>query len=615
MSVTTEIVQIRRSCLVVPGHKSRMHEKAAAAGADEVVFDLEDAVPRADKDAAREIVLAALADPAWRERRVAVRVNAPGTPAHFADIAALLGSDHPALSVVVPKVEDPGQIQVVIARLGPLRPVQALIESPRGMLDAAAIAAQQGVVALIIGYADLAAELGRRPSIESLEDWRVQREAVVAAARAGAVAAVDGPFFGLRDARGLAAAAVTARAAGFDGKWAIHPDQVAVINAAFAPTPAELEWADGVLSALDDEGAASVGGTMVDEAMARRARRLLTLGTPQENGRGEAASSPVRRVSAPYYDDLSTGDVFAGPGVTITPGHAALHQAIVGDRLRLALDAPLAEAVTGQPGVLAHPMLVCDLAIGQSTTPSGRVLGNLFYRGLGCRPVHVGATLRTRTEVVARHDASGGRGIAALRVTGTDQTGIPVLDFWRCPLLPASDGAGPVGATDDLATVGAAADPHDYAPQGWTLAPLRDQPLGPLFGELGVGDRFEVEAGETITAAPELARLSLNLAMTHTDARSSVYGERLVYGGHVIGIAAAHVTRALPDLATILVWHSCDHLAPTFEGDILTSRIDITGHEPLGDGGLVELHVSLSARSLGGLDRDVLDWKLVALMP
>jgi acyl dehydratase len=124
-----------------------------------------------------------------------------------------------------------------------------------------------------------------------------------------------------------------------------------------------------------------------------------------------------------------------------------------------------------------------------------------------------------------------------------------------------------------------------------------------------------VEAGETVTAAPELARVSLNLAMTHTDARSSVYGERLVYGGHVTGIAAAHVTRALPDLATILVWHSCDHLAPTFEGDILTSRIDITGHEPLGDGGLIELHVSLSARSLGGLNRDVLDWKLVALMP
>ena len=624
MTATAPAPTIPRSCLVVPGHKQRMRDKATAALADEVVFDLEDAVPAGEKEAARAAVLALLAESKWRTRRVAVRVNAPRTPAQVADLAALSGLAHPSWSVVVPKVERVQELAPVVAALGDRVRIQALIESPRGLLAAPQIADHHAVVALIIGYADLAAALGRRPVGESLEDWRVQREQLVVAARAGGTAAIDGPYFALRDARGLGDAALVARAAGFDGKWAIHPDQIAVINAAFAPTAPEFVWARAVLDALDVEGVASVGGAMVDEAMARRARRLLALGEaavaagPDGTERGDGLARPVRRVGAPYYDELATGQVFNGPGVTVTTGHAALHQAVIGDRLRLALDATLAEAVTGRPGVLAHPTLVCDIAIGQSTAPSGRVVGNLFYRGLGCRPVHVGATLRTRTEVVARRDASRRRGIAALRVTSTDQDGAPVLDFWRCPLLPMRGGrerGQAPGAADDLAAVGVPADPRDYVPTGWDLAPLREAPLGPLLAQLAAGDVFEVEAGETITSAPELARLTLNLAMTHTDARTSVYGERLVYGGHVIGIAAAHLTRALPDLATILVWDSCDHLAPSFEGDILTSRIEITQIEPLDDGGLVQLRIRLAARSPGGLDRDVLDWKLVALMP
>jgi citrate lyase beta subunit/acyl dehydratase len=623
MSTTVDPITVPRSCLVVPGHKDRMHEKAAGAAADEVVFDLEDAVPQNEKARARDTVLGLLADPRWRERRVAVRINGPNTSAQTEDIAALAHCDHSLLSIVVPKVGGPEQVQAVIAGLGGSRVIQALIESPGGLLNASAIARHEAVARLIIGYADLAAELGRRPTAGFAEEWLVQREAVLVAARAAGAAVIDGPFFGLRDQRGLAAAAMSARAAGFDGKWAIHPDQVSIINEAFAASESELGWARAVLDALSREGAASIDGAMVDEAMARRARRLLALGSreapsersAQDRACSHAAARPTRRIGSPYYDELHNGQVFHGPGVTLTSGHAALHQAIVGDRLRLALDAPLAEAVTGRPGLLVHPMLVCDVAIGQSTMPTGRVLGNLFYRGLGCRPLHVGATVRTHTEVVARRDASGGRGIAALRVTSNDETGAPVLDFWRCPLLATRPGAPRTGVNDDLSAIGTPADPRHYLPRHWQLEPLREQPLGPLFSQLTVGDNFEIEAGETVTSAPELARLSLNMAMTHTDARSSIYGERLVYGGHVIGIAAAHVTRALPDLATLLVWHSCDHLAPTFEGDILSSHIDVTGLEPLEDGGLIELHVRQAARSLGGLSRDVLDWKLVGLMP
>jgi acyl dehydratase len=133
-----------------------------------------------------------------------------------------------------------------------------------------------------------------------------------------------------------------------------------------------------------------------------------------------------------------------------------------------------------------------------------------------------------------------------------------------------------------------------------------------LFADLRSGDDYRIEAAETVTAAPELARMSLNLAHAHTDAGASSHGERLVYGGHVIGIAAAHVTRALPDLATILAWESCEHLGPTFEGDRLRSRVLITG---LQAPGLVHLQVQTTATSNGEPPRDVLAWALVGLMP
>src|SRR5579862_9210005 len=107
-------------------------------------------------------------------------------------------------------------------------------------------------------------------------------------------------------------------------------------------------------------------------------------------------------VGGPWCEDFDRGEIFDdAPGLTVTSGHAAVHQALVGDRLRLALDDALCRAVTGRDSPLVHPNLVCDVAIGQSTGPSQRVRGNLFYRGLVlARPVFVGETLRTRTEIV-----------------------------------------------------------------------------------------------------------------------------------------------------------------------------------------------------------------------
>jgi citrate lyase beta subunit/acyl dehydratase len=599
----------RRSCLVVPGNEARMQAKALSSGADEVVFDLEDAVAADVKAAARGQVAATLAEPEWSERTVAVRINAIDSGEQGDDLAMCAELALQTLTLVVPKVESVADL-VPAARVAPL---QALIETPEGLANAAEIARSRAVVALILGYADLAAALGRRDQKADPAIWLVAQETLLAAARRTDAQAIDGPYFSLRDLRGLAAAARHTRELGFDGKWAIHPAQVPLLNATFGASPEEREWAQRVTRAVNTAGETGAGavalqGRMVDAAMARQARRLLAL--PEAPALRDEPS-PIHRVSAPYFEDVETGTKFHAPAVTLTEGHASLHQAIVGDRLRLSLDADLYEAVTGARGLLAHPMLVCDMAIGQSTAPSARVLGNLFYRGLGARPVPLGTTLRTTTTVVARRPASGGRGIVALRVSTVDARGTPVLEFWRAPLLPIHD-ASDGGTGDDLSQIGEPVDVAGLIPTGWDLAPLRETRLGPLSADLRRGDDYLIEAAETVTAAPELARMSLNLAHAHTDAGASSHGERLVYGGHVIGIAAAHVTRALPDLATILAWESCEHVGPTFEGDRLRSRVRITGLET---SGLVHLEVRTGASSNGEPPRQVLVWALVGLMP
>ena len=317
----------------------------------------------------------------------------------------------------------------------------------------------------------------------------------------------------------------------------------------------------------------------------------------------------------PWFEDLEVGTVFtAAPAVTLTEGHAALHQSIAGDRLRLALDRSLAEAVAGAP--IAHPALVWDVAIGQSTVATGRVVANLFYRGLMLRrPVRLGDTLRTTTDVVARREnrpKEGRRptGLAVLHIRTVDQEDRPVLDFTRCAMLPLRD--EPTGAPGD--EVGGAADldaePLRAAAEGLDLAAYRAAVPGPHFDDIPEGWAEEIEGGDVVDSAPALARLTTNVAMAHLDATSTADGRRLVYGGHAIGLAAAQATRALPGLVTILGWHACDHTAPVFEGDTLRSRIEVERREPLpAGGGLLHLRSHVS-----GEESDVLDWRFVAVL-
>jgi acyl dehydratase len=253
------------------------------------------------------------------------------------------------------------------------------------------------------------------------------------------------------------------------------------------------------------------------------------------------------------------------------------------------------------------------------------VRGNLFYRGLVlARPVFVGDTLRTRTEVVGLKEnrqraGAPATGLVALRVTTVDQDARPVLDFWRCPMIPLRDPDAATGHADDFGDIPRSLDPSalaDAVPAGWDLGPLRAAAPGPHHAGLAAGSEFVIEGGETVTGAPELARLTLNVAMAHTDAGSTAHGRRLVYGGHTISVAAAHATRAIPALATILAWESCDHLGPVFEGDVLRTQLHVEDVAPLDSGGgTARLRALVAAEQRGAAEpQPVLDWRFVAMV-
>ncbi len=331
------------------------------------------------------------------------------------------------------------------------------------------------------------------------------------------------------------------------------------------------------------------------------------------------------RIGGPHFEDFEVGQVFDdAPALTLTTGHAAMHQACTGDRLRLALDADLSRAVTGSDAPLAHPNLVCDVAIGQSTGPTQRVRGNLFYRGLVLlRPVFLGDTLRTRTEVVGlrqnrpRPDGSA-TGLVALRIRTDNQHGEPVLDFWRCPMMPLRNAETQTGHADQFEDIPAELDMAQVeaaVPADWRWEHWRGRASGEHFADLAAATVWELEGRETVTAAPELVRLTLNLAAAHADAGATSHGRRLVYGGHTISVAAALATRALPNLVTIIAWRSCEHLAPVFEGDVLSLELSLEAKHALAHAGLVDLRALVRAdRDGGGQLDDVLDWRFLGVM-
>jgi citrate lyase subunit beta/citryl-CoA lyase len=261
-----------RSLLYVPAHSERFLAKAGERGADAVILDLEDSVPEAEKDAARD----GLAH--WVPKAgatVFVRVNAGAR--QLPDALAALRAG--AYGLVVPKARDPGALESLAGALRgeDARPMQfiALIEDPAAMLDARAIARVPGVMGLALGSEDLVTELGAQPSPDVL---RFPKLTVHYAAKA------EGKLsFGLlqsiadySDLEGLKAAAAEARAHGFDGATCVHPSAVPVLNAAFSPSDEELAWANRVVNEAEKRpGAFELDGRMIDAPVVARARGIL----------------------------------------------------------------------------------------------------------------------------------------------------------------------------------------------------------------------------------------------------------------------------------------------------------------------------------------------------
>lgn len=322
----------------------------------------------------------------------------------------------------------------------------------------------------------------------------------------------------------------------------------------------------------------------------------------------EASMAEVR---SPYFDEMHVGRKFDSPAVTLTDGLQSAHSAIVGNRQRLALDHELATSVAGGP--LVSPALVCDIAIGQSTVATQHVKANLFYRGLVFRrhPL-IGDTLHTTTTIDAlkenaRRDQREPTGLVLLRIRTVDQLGREILDFRRCAMVLLSPAALPTSFADDMETVDAVAEqPADLS----SLADWNLERLGVSeHGARAAGEILNVVGGDVVSSAPELARLTGNLARVHHDA-GAAGGQRLVYGGHTIGLALHHVNQALPELVAVLGWRSAQHVAPVYEGDVLVSTVHVESvrrDEPV-DLSLARLRVQ--TRRAGGNSGVVLEWRL-----
>ena len=281
----------------VPGSSAKMLAKAPTRGADEIVIDLEDAVATSAKDEAREIVVAALGEEQWQGVNCSVRVNAPRTPWCHADIVALASLPSGPASLVVPKVESAGDLAFVERLLDGVEAaacvegmrVQALIETAAGVSRVQEIAAASPRLdALILGYADLSASIGRAAGAAApLDSWLAIQDQILLAARANDLAAIDGPYLGISVDEGFTAAAERARDMGFDGKWAIHPAQVPALNALFTPSDEEVAHARAVIGALEEAertggaGAVALDGQMLDEAVRVAALRVLARASAQ----------------------------------------------------------------------------------------------------------------------------------------------------------------------------------------------------------------------------------------------------------------------------------------------------------------------------------------------
>jgi citrate lyase subunit beta/citryl-CoA lyase len=279
---------VRRSELTCPAHSAKMMAKAAASTADQVMFDLEDACAVSQKVAARQTLIEALRTLDFGDKIRAFRPNNIRTRFFYRDLIEVVEAAGQFVDVVViPKVYGAEDVLFVDRLLSGIEEnaglpagrimLEVLIESADAVLHAEAIAkATQRLGGLIFGLVDFAGDIGAQElGAEQFFYYNYAKAKVVTAARAAGITCVDGVTLAIRDLDACRRDATMAARMGFDGKWAIHPSQVDVINAAFTPTPEQIEHAQRIFAAYEaadrtgGQGAIVVGDEMVDAASLR----------------------------------------------------------------------------------------------------------------------------------------------------------------------------------------------------------------------------------------------------------------------------------------------------------------------------------------------------------
>ena len=266
-----------RSVLYIPGSKERALDKARSLPVDAIIFDLEDAVTPDAKAEARETLKAALAEGGYGAKAKIIRINGLDTDWGADDVATL--KDSGADAFLLPKVNSAADIQALSDILGTETAIWAMIETPLGVLNALEIAAHPQLTGFVAGTNDLAKELNCRGRADRLPMMFALQQMLLAA-RAHGVIAVDGVYNQFKDEEGLRIECDQGRDLGFDGKTLIHPAQVEVTNAAFAPSDAEVELAKRQIAAFEEtekagQGMAVVDGKIVENLHVETARKTL----------------------------------------------------------------------------------------------------------------------------------------------------------------------------------------------------------------------------------------------------------------------------------------------------------------------------------------------------
>ena len=264
-----------RSWLFTPATRPDRFGKAAASGADVAIVDLEDSVAPGDKDRARGTALGFLKAQKPEGARYALRVNGLDTRAGLRDLNGLIEAGAAPDYLVLPKTETAGHLQILdrlLAAASLDTRLVGIVESARSLASVETIAAATPrLAALMLGAADMAADLGAAAAWEPLA---FARGRLVAACALAGVTAIDAPYFDVHDGDGLRQDVTRAVALGFQAKAAIHPGQIGAINTALTPTPEAVEKARAIL-VENAKGVGTVDGQMIDEAIARKARRVL----------------------------------------------------------------------------------------------------------------------------------------------------------------------------------------------------------------------------------------------------------------------------------------------------------------------------------------------------